>query len=217
MTTSLCPASTLRLDVKRDPSVNISRNTRKTPKCTFKSPQRKVLQLSKLLRLIVNSPFNFKLTNFQKHKNDNKVYFSPSFHTSDTAYKMCVSVRANGPGGGEGSHVSVFNYVMKGDDDDFLTWPFTGEITVEVLNQLEDSNHHARTAIFPADKDVSKRVVDGERAPIGWGWAYFISHAELDYQPDKNCQYLLNDTLVFRVSTEKCGGHQRPWLACSLD
>ena len=30
---------------------------------------------------------------------------------------------------------------MKGDNDDYLTWPIKGTLTVQLLNQLSDSNH----------------------------------------------------------------------------
>ena len=48
------------------------------------------------------------------------------------------------------------------------------------------------------DKDF-QRVTEGERAERGWGFAEFISHADL-YKPEKGKEYLLNDTLIFRVT-----------------
>ena len=170
----------------------------------------KVLQLTQVLRCAITS---FKLTNFQKRKHDRDIYYSTPIYTSRTGYKMCVCVYANGDG--NNTHISVFAYLMKGDNDDSLTWPFIGEVVVEILNQLEDNNHHKATVSFPADNVASKRVVDGERAPTGWGWAKFLSHVDLDYQPDKNCQYLLNDTLVFRVSARVNNPHPKPWLVCT--
>ena len=129
---------------------------------------------------------------------------------------MCACVYANGDGNGNNTHVSVYANLMKGDNDDSLTWPFTGEVMFEVLNQLEDNNHHKAVYRFPADDDVSKRVmVDDKRATNGWGKPQFISHADLNYQPDKNCQYLLNDTLVFRVSVTVNNPHPKPWLVCT--
>ena len=38
----------------------------------------------------------------------------------------------------KGTHVSVFACLMKGDNDDSLFWPFTGTVTIELLNQLEE-------------------------------------------------------------------------------
>ena len=89
-----------------------------------------------------------------------------------------------------------------GDNDDNLKWPFKGTIEVSLLNQLEDGQHHTRQLWSP-DSDVpentSRRVTEGERAVDGRGQPQFISHQDLSYSGDKNCQYLKDDTLFFRV------------------
>ncbi len=76
--------------------------------------------------------------------------------------------------------------VMKGDNDNSLSWPFTGTVTFKLLNQLEDKNYnHKNTILFPADYEGSQRVVNGERGR-GYGSHKFISHADLDYNVSKN-------------------------------
>ena len=40
--------------------------------------------------------------------------------------------------------VSMFAFLLKGENDDYLPWPFTGTVTVELLNQLEDKKFHWR-------------------------------------------------------------------------
>ena len=171
----------------------------------------KVLELSKALSC--TNRVTFKVTEFGSRKSNNESVLGPHIFTSRFGYKMCVEVDANGSYNGEGTHVSVYAYLMKGDNDDSLTWPFTGTVTVELLNQLEDKNHHKDTFTFPPDDDeVSGRVVTGERGE-GWGETQFIPHTDLGYQPDKNCQYLKDDTLVFRVSAE--APDYKPWLECT--
>ncbi len=101
---------------------------------------------------------------------------------------------------------------MKGDNDDSLSWPFTGTVTVELLNQLEDKNHHKKTTHIPSRRCASQRVVDGERGE-GYGWPKFISHADLAHKPLTNSQYLKDDTLIFRVSAE--APDYKPWLECT--
>ena len=113
-----------------------------------------------------------------------------------------MRVDANGCGDGKGTHVSVFAYLMKGDNDDYLTWPFTGTVTIELLNQLEDKNHRNGTDTLPADDKASQRVVDGKRAQVGCGWSKFISHTYLDHKPATNCHYLVDDSLSFRVTVQ---------------
>ena len=173
---------------------------------------KKITTLESVQKRTTISPCTFRLTNYQKNKKDGDEFYSPPFYTSHTGYKMCIEVDANGWGTGKGSHVTVFAFLMKGDNDDSLTWPFTGSVTFELLNQLEDKNHHTFTTLFPADNAASKRVVEDERAMIGWGRSKFIPHTELHYNPAKNCQYLKNDTLVFRVSVDV----PKSWLMCTV-
>ena len=171
----------------------------------------KVLELTKVARL--KNTETFKVANFEKFKKSNDVFYSPNFFTSQARYKLCVSVYANGWKTGEGTHVSVYAHFMKGDNDDSLTWPFTGTVTFELLNQLEDKNHHEKTSAFTADNEASRRVVNEERG-MGRGKTKFITHTDLGYQPDKNCQYLKKDSLIFRISVKV--PDYKPWLECTL-
>ena len=139
----------------------------------------------------------FKLTDFQNYKDSGEVFQSSPFYTSRRGYKMCVRVYASG-GDGEGTHVSVAAFLMKGDNDDSLRWPFTGTVTLEMLNQIEDKNHQKATITFSADNEASKRVLEGREEL----WRGYDFHLDLTYQSDKNCQYLKQDTIVFRVSVQ---------------
>ena len=44
---------------------------------------------------------------------------------------------------------------MQGDFDDDLQWPFQGAITIHLLNQLGDSNHHTRAINFTGVTDLA--------------------------------------------------------------
>ena len=124
---------------------------------------------------------------------------------------MCIKVYANGCGDNKGTHVSVYAYLMKGENDDYLPWPFTGTVTVELLNQLEDNHHHSMTIKFPFNHDASQRVVDEERLSLGWGFSKYISHSVLGLNTAKNCQYLKDDRLHFRISVNAASS-STPWL-----
>ena len=88
-----------------------------------------------------------KTTSFKKNIELNGSHF----FTLRSGYKLFASVQPKGDGAGIGTHVSVYAYLMKGENDD-----------------------------------------------------------SLGYQPDNKCQYLKDDTLVFRVSTE--ASDYKPWL-----
>ena len=166
----------------------------------------------KVVHLKQTAPMKFRITGFEKLKNCNKEVYSPSFYTSPGGYKMCISVYANGNGRGKGTHVSVFAYLMLGENDDHLPWSFTGTVTVELLNQLENDNHYSDKITFPPDDDeVGQRVVNKERVSSGYGTPCYISHFDLGYIAANNCQYLKDDCLYFRVKVE-AQSTSKPWL-----
>ena len=146
-------------------------------------------------------PTERTMISFEQHKVDGDSWYSLPFYTHPRGYKICLCVSANGYGAGKGTHVSVWAYLMRGEFDDYLKWPFQGDVTVAMLNQLEDDNHTTETIEFTdtTDDEVVGRVTDGERAPSGWGCSTFIAHTDLDYNPAKNCQYLEYDCLHFRI------------------
>ena len=147
-------------------------------------------------------PWVNKMEEFQEEKEKNEVWYSDPVYSHFGGYKMCLKVYANGDDDGKGTHVSVYVYLMRGDNDGNLKWPFIGTIKVSLLNQLEDGPHHTRQPWPPytdIPEDTCGRVTGRERAASGWGLPQFIPHQDLCYRADKNCQYLKNDTLFFRV------------------
>ena len=139
-------------------------------------------------------------------KKENNEEFKPiPFYTSLGGYKMCISVVANGFGDGAGTHVSVITALLEGRYDDQLHWPFQGTVTYELLNQLSDDKHHSILVIYDADCDMQ---VGSCR-----GFTKFLPHSSLCHDPATNTQYLLDDTLYFRVSVTVA--NHKPWLVCT--
>ena len=173
--------------------------------------QKNVELETQLIRQSTTSPTRLRMSNYEKYKNDKKKFYSSPFQVS--GYKFCIRVDAHDFGNGEGTHLTVGVQIMAGENDDDLIWSITGMCTVELLNQLENNNHHQKSWTFPADSVNSKRVTDGERG-LGFGRPQFILNDKLNHQPANNCQYLLNDSLVFRVSVKV--PDSKPWLECTL-
>jgi len=163
-----------------------------------------------------SSPCVFKMPKFNQHKEDQDEWYSPPFYTHPGSYKMCICVDANGYGDGEGTHISVYAHLMRGKNDDNLSWPFTGEVTITLLNQLRDKNHHTAVVKFPkeVDTEVNVRVVNSDRGHTGYGVMDFISCNQLGCDAEQNCQYLKDDCLYFRVAVE-ASDPLKPWLACT--
>ena len=102
---------------------------------------------------------------------------------------------------------------MQGENDDHLSWPFTGTVLVELLNQLKDNEHHSMCLDFSKNTRSNKRVLGTEMADSGYGHPQFIAHSSLDYDSERHCQYLMNDCLYFRFKTEAVGDPPKPWLS----
>ena len=85
----------------------------------------------------------FTLKNFEQHRIDNSSVFSTPFYTDiSCASKFVQTVMATSK---VLSHVAVFAYIMCGVTDNHFSWPFTGRVNVELLNQLDDAIKKTRT------------------------------------------------------------------------
>ena len=146
------------------------------------------------------TPFRFTMRDFEQQKTKNDIWYSPSFYTHPQGYRMCLRVYANGYSFAEDTHVSVFFCLMRGEWDNYLKWPFRGDVNIQLLNQIEDKEHYEKICDFSDDTPdtYTVRATATERAQ-GWGWRHFISHRALNYDEAKNCQYLKYDSLQFRI------------------
>ena len=138
----------------------------------------------------------FTISEYSKRKQFNNRYYTPPFTTSPQGYRLCLGVYANGNGSGKRSHLSIFAYIMKGQHDDRLQWPFTGTIIIELLNWLEDKEHYKKEVTIDTTKDFV-RVTKGEYGNNA-GYHQFISHSSLT-SSTTNTQYLYQDCIRVRV------------------
>ena len=158
------------------------------------------LQEAKLQRLnILKYNQIFALPDYKKKKETNTIFQFPSFYTHPNGYHMALRVYANGQGDAKSTHVTVFVEILKGKYDAELKWPFTGEVTFTLLNQLEDKSHHTDTMTLFADYNTHIGSTRGKD---------LIQHSELTQSA--NTQYLKDDTLYFRLSVEVA--NLKPWL-----
>lgn len=152
-------------------------------------------------------PLIIKFDQYHQHlKADDAKWFSAPFFTHDAGYKMCLRVMANGNGDGRGSgkgtHISAHFYLMQGEHDSTLVWPYNGKLVIEILNQLEDKHHYRREVVIDdsATMKVRVRVRDRSRAAQGRGKSELIAHTDVLYNSEKNQQYLVDGVLYFRLS-----------------
>ena len=145
------------------------------------------------------------MTNFSQHKRARDPWYSPPFYSHIGGYKMCLRVDANGHSSSTGTHVSLFVYLMRGEYDNDLLWPFRGCITFQMCNRRVDTGHLNSIVTYDdrVEDDVAGRVTEGERALEGWGRVEFTPHTALCYDASTNTEFLVNDSLKFRVTTIK--------------
>ena len=139
-------------------------------------------------------PYDIQYSKYQKEKARGSVMDSASMYTHPGGYNFKLTLWPNGFNDGKGTHVSVSVHTLKGDHDDELKFPVKFTITVQLLNQHRDQDHHTR--------DIQcelTRANIGCRRYIGADWM-FIPHAALEWNRDKQTQYLKDDCLKLRIT-----------------
>ena len=169
--------------------------------------------------------YTFKMANFSQYKESGEVFDSPPFYTHQ-GYQMRVQICANGFGIGAGTHVSVVLWVIEGENDDHLPWPFKATTTITLLNQLQGQGHHIQDILayryhgqyLERQLSGSYSAVTFERNLRGQHGQYhpgrYCSHEKLGHNEATNCQYLKDDCLYFRV--EVTPTDHKPWLDCNI-
>ena len=148
---------------------------------------------------------SIKVSDYSNKKGNDVMYQPEPFLTSYNGYKMEMWIYTNGSEAVPGTHLSVYLHVLNGPFDSQLSWPLLGTFKIELLNQLEDDNHHA----------ASVKFIENEcglpGSASGWGIEEFIEQSALKLDSSKNIQYLKDDTLYFKVFLESCIQH-KCWL-----
>lgn len=141
-------------------------------------------------------PYAFTVSRFTKRKFNKEVFVSPALYTHPRGYKLCIQVDVYGTN----NDLSVYCCIMKGEHDDFLTWPFLGDIYLQIQNQLGDHHHYEKVISFDEATAENKcgRVTTGDKN-YSHGLR-FISHQELGLDRNRNCQYLSGDAVDFEVT-----------------
>jgi hypothetical protein len=136
----------------------------------------------------------FTMTDFEEYRRDGDSWFSPHFYTHPNGYKMYLRIFADGSGTGKGTHLSLAVYLMQGEFDDQLKWPFQGNIYFKLVNQEKDTDHVIKILYSgQAPSERCERVLTNEPIENGWGMGQFVPLAEL--QP----KYLKNDCIKLCV------------------
>ena len=165
------------------------------------------------LRLNPVPPFDFTITDVSHLKKNDLLFHSPPFYSHMGGYKLSIRVRVNG-GQLKGWYMSVYLFMMRGEYDDDLEWPFKGSVTIQLLNVQDKTgvglSGHREVILdcktIAESRSPFKRVTEYEMPDWGCGVEEFISHDELFRKSGKSGQtaaveseYIANDCAHFRV------------------
>lgn len=151
-------------------------------------------------------PVVLKMRDFSLHR---KSWFSPSFCSHSGGYRFCLNVSMNRSRDNNSTqYLSVYLYLMRGENDEELVWPLRAKFTITLLNQQKDEGHWSKLIEMDSFKsdDYNCRVVDQERSTSGWGDREFYPYKRLARN-----QFLRDDTLFFKVDV-KVRRSCKPWL-----
>ena len=195
-----CEAKVIRKDIKQheeNDQLHLQLLTEKTVKLSTKvaALESKVLNMTNEQKAYC---LTFKMTNFEHHVKIED--FESSFNTTPPGYKVRVYM-------GYVDRLRKFECFvsLKKKKGSSLPWPFPGSITVEILNQLENKNHHVAVLHKNALVDLDQTDTT---------FFYDICHSNLMFNPHLNTQYLKNDSLVIRITIQL--PTYKPWLETTV-
>ena len=140
------------------------------------------------------TPHDITFSNYQQVKASNGYTQSPPIYTHPGGYRFVLKVIPNGHGPCAGIHVTVMVYAFKSDHDAVLKFPGKFTITLQLLNQYRDQDHH--TSVIQCGVP---REDFGPWVYVG-GDHTFILQTGLEWNCDKQTQYLKDDCLKCRIT-----------------
>ncbi|XP_023228553.1 TNF receptor-associated factor 6-like isoform X2 [Centruroides sculpturatus] len=157
-------------------------------------------QLVSIEEKLTQGIFHWKVNNFSVHEqkalNGTTVQLkSNPFYSNLYSYRLFLTMTLKKT---ESNHLmlSLFVHLMKGENDDFLPWPFSGKVDLSILNQQSNANgefHILKSVCSDPMLNASQRPIT-EFNSKGFGCKEFIEVSILHTQ-----SYLKNDALIIRA------------------
>ncbi|XP_015777805.1 PREDICTED: TNF receptor-associated factor 6-like isoform X11 [Acropora digitifera] len=153
---------------------------------------------------VCNGSYIWKIENYRQRRQDAlsgiaTALHSPAFYTSLYGYKLCLRINLNGVDCGDGRYIALFVHMMNGDYDSVLEWPFTGRITLTILDQSEGTEfrqHISETLIAKPNLLAFQRPT----APRNYKGYGYVEFAPIEHIRDP--QYVKNNTMLVRVQID---------------
>ena len=176
-------------------------------------------------------PVTFKMPNYERMKRNKETWTSPCFYSHPGGYKMFFKVRGDSP---SNRYLSLYMHLTAGCNDEHLTWPYSGTVTIQILNQISDAIHFER-AIDWNKASEEKRGKPDPGSTHGFGIRQYISwfalelvvyedsimSSDSDSELERMCvpkrSYVQDDCIFFHVSEVTTSKIRRPWLKCTKE
>ncbi|XP_078342874.1 uncharacterized protein LOC144628613 isoform X3 [Oculina patagonica] len=148
--------------------------------------------------------YHWRIKNFQQCRQDAitgtmKAQFSPAINTSLYGYTFCMRIYLNGVNSGVDTHVALYVHMMQGDYDNRLTWPFTGVITLSILDQSGAEGPNDITQVMVASpKLCAFRKPTSPCSHVGCGFEMFAPIPQICSGP-----FIQNDTMLVRIEISR--------------
>ena len=109
-------------------------------------------------KLFPSSPWIFKLNGFKRRRRERKVFYCKLF-SHPAGYRFVIPAEVKWVRDEPHDYISAYCYTEDGPNDSTLEWPFSGSVTVTLLNQTEDRHHITRTIPLRKEtKDVPAKA-----------------------------------------------------------
>ena len=133
-----------------------------------------------------------------RYTDTGNVLYRPSLIVAVSSFVCFIFFRIN-PNGvdtGYGSHISLFVHMMLSEWDDTLEWPFTGRISLSILDQSDDGEYkrHISEILVTRPNMLAFQRPTTPRNHKGYGYVEF---AHLETLQER--QYVKNNCLLVRV------------------
>ena len=118
--------------------------------------------------------FTFTITEVSQHMENKSPIFTGALYNYPQGRVVGIRIYPEGVGSGRGTHVALFIHMIQGEYDSLLVWPFSGTITVSVLDQSAPGGRDEISGVMKAMPHLSAfQKPRNAISCIGYGFAKF--------------------------------------------
>ena len=99
--------------------------------------------------------FTFTITEVSQHMETKTPIFTDALCNYPQGRMMAIRIYPKGVGSGRGTHVALFIHMIQGEYDGLLVWPFSGTITISVLDQSGPGGRNEISRVIQAMPHLS--------------------------------------------------------------